>query len=910
MESPSDLEESTATEGDQFAESEDIDEPKLSYERILNDLSTVIETDSITSSCLHSKLFAIGTFYGRIHVFDHQGNKVDRQELCVHLKSVNCISIDDKGEYLVSCSNDRLVVYGLCNSEHNFVLMPDKPMNVVAIDPQFYKPGGGRRFVAGDDRVVLYERGFLARYKSTILQSKEQKVRTLSWHGQFIAWATDIAVQIFDVEQRAIITRIKRDSELELEHSCQLCWKDSRTLLIGWGNTVKVCLVKDRSHEVLNETQLKELPRKYVEIVSMFETDFIIHGLAPFSDNLLTLSIHNLNCDNSTRSINSSSNSDKELAIRPQVHILETFSNSYNELSKDILTPNRQPSRNFNAFLCVLLSLHKEGIYFIVCHKDVISAKPRDYDDHIDWLIQHSMLEECCSFARENSSELVRHSVKEIEGLYMRELLSKGTPDGFSEAGKLCSSICGSDSKVWDQTIKSFHDLNQLKFLLPHLPKRVDGFHLKKESYDFILNEFMKNDTVSLFKAIKEIPFKLYSLQNITEQVIRSLANDPKNLVLNETLAELYTNMGKFEEAVSIYLDYNDKAKIFSLIRSNNLVAILRDKVDRLMKIDADETSQLLVENVDSIPMRDVVERMQRQKSERYLVSYLHRLLLKDPDSCIEYHDLMVKLYAQHQRESLLNFLKLSTNYRLEEALRICKEANMIKEVVFLHGRMGDLRVALKYITESQGDINEAIEFCKENQDPDLWQDLISYSMDKPEFIGALLKNIGTHINDPIELIDRIPVGCEIEGLMPALVKILQDYQLQISLEQSCHDLMAKDCFSLLEKQIRCQTQGIAIKEDQVCDHCNQPLLYDSNGDNLSNNRSVGPGASLGSTAGSSTGPQTGPATNLNDLVVFGCHHVFHEECCADSPCSESELSTKILTCRVCMLEKDYDNAH
>lgn len=71
--------------------SEDIDEPKLSYERILNDLSNVIQTDSITSSCLHSKFFAVGTLYGRIHVFDHLGNKVNRHDLCVHLKPVNCL---------------------------------------------------------------------------------------------------------------------------------------------------------------------------------------------------------------------------------------------------------------------------------------------------------------------------------------------------------------------------------------------------------------------------------------------------------------------------------------------------------------------------------------------------------------------------------------------------------------------------------------------------------------------------------------------------------------------------------------------------------------------------------------------------------------------------------------------------
>lgn len=944
---------------------EEPDEPKLSYERVLNDLSEIIKTDSITSSCVHSKFFAVGTSLGRIHVFDHQGNKVNRQELCVHLKAVNCIDIDEKGEYLVSCSNDRLVIFGLCNNEHNFVCMPDKPINVVAIDPSFHKSGAGRKFVTGDDRVVLYERGFLARYKTTLLQSKEQKVRTISWNGQFIAWATDYSAQIFDIEQRTIITKIKRDTDLGIDQlisPCRFCWKDKRTLLIGWGCSVKVCLIKERSHEVLNETQLKELPWKYVEIVSMFETDFIICGLAPFGTSLLTLSIHRptqdtdhrderrlssetqSSCDLSIASTRSSVTSmdttqsishsnlsqsivsesttsagtstlDTSRMIRPQVHILETFSDSYTEISKDILTPNgcltvsssankhgrsSRVKNHSNPYPYSILSIHSEGTYFIVCPKDVISAKPRDYDDHIDWLMQHNMLEECCTFARENSVELARHTVGEVEELYKQNLLSKGTSESYKEAAKLCSSLCGSNQNEWDKVIKEFCDLDQSKQLLPYLPKSLNGFHLSEESYNFILNDFLKNDSVSFFKAIKEIPSQLYNINAMTDCVIRNLANDPKNLVLNEALAELFTRMGKFEDAVNIYLDYNDKTRIFSLIRNNNLVSILRDRVDRLMQIDAEETSQLLVENLDSIPMKEIVERLERYKSERFLVSYLHRLVLKDPDSCIEYHDMMVKLYAIHQRESLLNFLKLSTHYRLEEALEICKEANLIKEVVFLHGRMGDLRIALRYIIESEESITEAIEFCKEHQDPELWQDLIMYSMDRPELIGPLLENIGTHISDPIELIDRIPIGRKIEGLMPALVKILHDYQLQITLEQSCRDLMAEDCLALLQKQIRCQTQGISIREDQLCDHCAQPLMSEAvvklvenmdNGLDLDDHQSVGPSG----------------LSAANDLVVFGCHHVFHEECCG---IVDPDTANKAFTCRTCMIEKGSDDSN
>ena len=48
-----------------------------------------------------------------------------------------------------------------------------------------------------------------------------------------------------------------------------------------------------------------------------------------------------------------------------------------------------------------------------------------------------------------------------------------------------------------------------------------------------------------------------------------------------------------------------------------------------------------------------------------------------------------------------------------------------------------------------------------------------------PGFITGLLQNIGTHV-DPIVLIQQIRAGMEIPGLRDSLVKILQDYNLQV----------------------------------------------------------------------------------------------------------------------------------
>lgn len=59
-------------------------------------------------------------------------------------------------------------------------------------------------------------------------------------------------------------------------------------------------------------------------------------------------------------------------------------------------------------------------------------------------------------------------------------------------------------------------------------------------------------------------------------------------------------------------------------------------------------------------------------------------------------------------------------------------------------GRMGNLTQALKMIMEGLGDVNHAIDFCKEQNDEELWENLISYSIDRPskKWLGKSLLTI------------------------------------------------------------------------------------------------------------------------------------------------------------------------
>lgn len=67
--------------------------------------------------------------------------------------------------------------------------------------------------------------------------------------------------------------------------------------------------------------------------------------------------------------------------------------------------------------------------------------------------------------------------------------------------------------------------------------------------------------------------------------------------------------------------------------------------------------------------------------------------------------------------------------------------------MVYLFGRMGNTKDALAIIIHKLDDIQMAIDFCKEHNDMDLWNDLINQSLDKPKIMTKLLDGIAGLLN-------------------------------------------------------------------------------------------------------------------------------------------------------------------
>jgi hypothetical protein len=146
-----------------------------------------------------------------------------------------------------------------------------------------------------------------------------------------------------------------------------------------------------------------------------------------------------------------------------------------------------------------------------------------------------------------------------------------------------------------------------------------------------------------------------------------------------------------------------------------------------------------------------------------------------------DHADLAVRLFAEYDRNILLDFLQSSEVYNYDRAVAICEQRHYIPELVHVLSKTGQLKKALWLIIGELGDVVKAIGFVKEN--PDLWDDLLEYGMNKPDFIRGLLEEVGTAV-DPVELVRRIPVGLEIEGLKQGIMRLVKEYEIQLSVSE------------------------------------------------------------------------------------------------------------------------------
>jgi len=797
-------------------------EPKLKYVRLTNDVQTILTKDGVSYLAAHPKFLCIGTNWGSIHLLDFEGNIVNNGQLRPHTVAVNQISIDSRGEFIATCSDDgNVFVYGLYTPEDAQEVSLGRCVKSVAIDPLYHKSGNYRRFITGDDRLMLHERTFLGRTKSIVLCEVEGVVHNMRWHNRFIAWASNIGLRVYDIISRCSLGLIKwdkRNNILPSTYRCNLTWKDSGTLLVGWVDTVRICGVKRR------QQRLKDVPEYIVEPLSMFRIDYFISGIGPLDHNQLVILCYSKDKDENKK------------AMRPQLYVVEAKESKYVELCTDNLS-----LRDFQDFSCndyALESLVVENLFVIVSPKDIVVANPCDADDRIEWLMDHNKYAEAMEIVNSKNIVLKRNSRISVGKKFLDHLLFM---EKYVEAGKLTAELFGNDKKLWQEEIFKFAQVHQLRQVSAYIPR--GEVTLDAHIYEMVLYEYLKLEPKGFLEIVKQWSPSLYNVSAVTNALIEHLlANSCSELL--EALAILYTHSGKYDKALGAYLKLNNK-DVFQLICKHNLYPLIYNMIEDLMELNCEQTIKILLDK-DTIPIDVAVAKLQNNKL--YLYTYLDALERKDTKTLAKrnLHKDLVLLYAEFAREKLLPLLKRSDNYSIAKALDVCKRLEYYPEMVYLLGRMGNTKDALHLVMSQLGDIEQAIEFCKDQNDTDLWHDLIGLSLDRPNFLKVLLQKIGTYV-DPRILIRRIGKHTKIPGLKNALVKMMTDYNLQVSVEEGCTKIVVSDCFDLHEKLYNSRRKGCSVDEQHVCSACQKCIISQDHVD--------------------------------GNVLIFYCQHVFHEEC-------------------------------
>ncbi|OMO90342.1 hypothetical protein COLO4_19230 [Corchorus olitorius] len=785
-------------------------------------IPSLLSSDAASCIAVAERMIALGTHDGTVHILDFLGNQV--KEFAAHSAAVNDLSFDIEGEYVGSCSDDGSVVINSLFTDEKLKFDYHRPMKAIALDPDYARKTS-RRFVAGGLAGHLYfnTKKWLG-YRDQVLHSGEGPIHAVKWRTSLIAWANDAGVKVYDAANDQRITFIERPRgsprpEILVPH---LVWQDDTLLVIGWGTSVKIAAIRTNLNRGANGSYkpVATSNMNQVDIVASFQTSYYISGIAPFGDTLVVLA-YIPGEEDGEKEFSSTIPSRQGNAQRPEVRIV-TWNND--ELATDAL-----PVHGFEHYKAKDYSLAHapfsgssyaggqwaagdEPIYYVVSPKDVVIAKPRDAEDHIAWLLQHGWHEKALAAveAGQGRSELL----DEVGSRYLDHLIVERK---YAEAASLCPKLLRGSATAWERWVFHFAHLRQLPVLVPYIP--TENPRLRDTAYEVALVALATNPSFhkDLLSTVKSWPRVIYSALPVISAIEPQLNSSSMTDALKEALAELYVIDGQYEKAFALYADLM-KPDIFDFIEKHNLHESIREKVVQLMMLDCKHAVSLLIQNRDLITPSEVVSQLlsagNKCDSRYFLHLYLHSLFEVNPHAGKDFHDMQVELYAEYDPKMLLPFLRSSQHYTLEKAYEICVRRNLLREQVFILGRMGNSRQALAVIINELGDIEEAVEFVSMQHDDDLWEELIKQCLHKPEMVGVLLEHTVGNL-DPLYIVNMVPNGLEIPRLRDRLVKIITDYRTETSLRHGCNDILKADCVNLLVKYYKEAKRAVCLSNEE-----------------------------------------------------------------------------------------------
>lgn len=836
---------SYSDESESDAES-DIEEPRLKYSRISSLPKSLFSKDALSTVLITEMLFVFATHSGVLHLTKPDFAPI--RSFRAHRASILSLSTD--GHYLASASMDGTVVIGSITDEKDITASDfHRPLNAVALDPNYktskiYVSGG----MAGN--VVYSERNWLGRRSDTNLHEGQDPIVSIHWIGNLIIWMSDQGITVYSALSRSTLLSIPRQENSPRAdlYTPRICLPESNLICISWVNQVWTLRVSSKPKRttttalIQSAASIRSLPNDdTVEILSHLQLDCHISGIAPY--------------DHDTIMILCFAMSSKERHPRPELKLIDREFGE--ELYADELSFKEYDRLGVNDYH---LGFHvMSGRYFLLSARDSIVAVKRDLNDRLSWLQERDFFKEAWALAEKLLPPPDRFRI----GLKHLDQLVEG--DQWDDAGyflaQLLSPLTGLGPQLikeeWDKWGWIFVNAKHTESLASYLPLDPE-LGVDHALYDSVLLYSLENDRFKLKSLLEKWNIKLFNSDMIKNQLEDEISDDPAQSDFRRLVANLYLVTGDPSHAVN-HLLYLSDPSVVDIIAQFHLLPFVEKYIGDILTVGIKDTLgsapvdiireetraaiKLVVDGRHELIPSKVVQRLNEQSPRLDVMNflYLEELNEQDPFAAEGFADLELRLFAEFDRPQLFNFLKKS-NYNLSLAVQVCEQRDYIPELVYLLGKVGQNDRALKLIIERIGDPVQAIAFAKEQNDKDLWNDLLEYSMDKPLFIKELLIQSGSGAIDPLIIFQRIPSGMEISSLKEILVMLFIDKEISLSLIQAAFNIIESEARDLSHELRSFRLKGDPIDFEKVPNDLDltKPVILMPTGDLKTENDLVG----------------------------------------------------------------------
>lgn len=821
-------------------------EPKFKYSR--PKLPQAMFSDAVSTSLVTDSFFVFATHTGVIYILDN--NLLPLSSYRAHSASVLALSTDGKS-YVGSASMDgTVVIRSLLDSKDVFGANFQRPVHALALDPNY---ATSKAFISGGmaGKMIYSERNWLGRRLDTVISPEDSTDDTIisTWwaHPSLIVWMTQAGIFFYSKVSKSVILQIPRpESTMRADlYNPRVCMPESNRIYVGWADTLwtfklsieKQTPVKSQGSHLKSAASvlipssgsvLSLPPEPKVELENTTTVPWLIGGLASYNEEIVAvLGYLPPKVDKS---------SGRRLAAPPpELKLYDLESNE--EIYADVLSMNGFERLGVNDYH---LGQHSATTYYIVSAKDAVVATKRDLKDRLEWHLQHNQYEDAWTMSENiiSPQERAKIGIQWVESIVSQDA-SNEQPDWSRAAQALklvLNESIGQDmmKQEWDTWGWIFIKSGKIDVLTQVIPIDL-SIGIDPNIYSEIIAYYVDHDQGKLLSFLRAWPVDLYDSEHVKRLMELKLEEHEGRqgpaTQLTQALATVYVASDDPVPAVHHLLRIQD-ASVVKLISDYSLLPQLVPQIPDIMTVNltkeslkmapiekiresSEETVELVAAARHQVLPSTVLEQLTLAGPEFDIMEflYLEKLSSLDPFASREFGDMQVKLYAEFDRPKLLSFIQKNTNYNLGSAVQICETNNYIPELVYLLGKVGQNKRALKLIIEDLKDPERAIEFVTTQKDRDLWNDLIEYSIDKPNFLRILLDK-GRDAIDPITILKEIPDHIQVPGFKSILLDVFMEKDISLSISKDVLEIMNSDAQKNSKQLREGQTRGHTVAAD------------------------------------------------------------------------------------------------